>query len=117
MNHPVEEAASQAVQHVSKIPTIVAIFGNGVAFLAEHDKELQAISLSLTILWILWQWGRSLMQDARDLSEHRKLLAKLGGMKTQPAELTPEERHATSPTPLFDDTYAPDQAHHEGKQQ
>lgn len=32
MTHPAEEAASQAVQHVSKMPAIVAILGNGVAF-------------------------------------------------------------------------------------
>ena len=100
---PAEEVASQAVSQVSKMPTLVAIFGNGVAFLADHDKELQAISLTLTILWIIWQWGRSLLQDRRDRRisrAARKVEAWARGQGLQ-----------TDPSPLDDDP----QEHHRGK--
>lgn len=112
MNHPVEEAAHQA----SKVPLLVAWAGNGLGFLVAHEKELQVTVLVLTILWTIWQFGKSLLQEGRDRSAHQKLLAKLSGIKTQPAPLSADERHATSPTPLFDDTHPHDQAHHEGKQ-
>lgn len=110
MNHPVEEAAHQA----SKMPLLVAWAGNGFGFLVAHEKELQVIVLVLTILWTLWQWGKSLLQEGRDRSAHQKLLAKLGGIRTRPAPLTYGDAYSTSPTPRFDDTY-PNQAHHEGK--
>ena len=113
MNHPVEEAAHQA----SKVPLLVAWAGNGFGLLVAHEKELQVTALVLTILWTLWQWGKSLLQEGRDRSARQKLLARLRGIRTQPAPLNYGDAYSTSPTPLFDDTYPHDQAHHEGKQQ
>ena len=67
MNHQVEEAAHQA----SKVPLLVAWAGNGFGFLVAHEKELQVTVLVLTILWTLWQWGKSLLQDGRDRAAHQ----------------------------------------------
>jgi len=117
MNTPVEEAASQAARHVNKVGVAVSWAGNGVAYLTVHQAELQTLAIVLTILYTVWQFGRDYLRERRERSTQSKLVAwaRGQGMRTQPAELTPEQRHATSPTPLFDDTYAPDQAHHEGK--
>lgn len=122
MNTPVEEAASQAVHHVNKVGVAVSWAGNGVAYLTVHQAELQTLAIVLTILYTAWQFGRDFLRDRRDrlVSDAARKVeawARGQGMRTQPAALTPEERHATSPTPLFDDTFSPDQAHHEGKRQ
>ena len=117
MNTPVEEAASHAVSHINKVGLTVSWAGNGVAYLTVHQDDLQTLAIVLTILYTAWQFGRDILRDRRDRVAQSKLIAwaRGQGMRTQPAQLSPEERHATSPTPLWDDTYTPDQGHHEGK--
>lgn len=108
MNHPVEEAASQTVHHVNKVGVAVSWAGNGVAYLTVHQAELQTLAIVLTILYTAWQFGRDILRDRRNKRSLSKVeeWARRHGMRTKPADLTPEQRHATSPTPLFDDTYS-----------
>lgn len=125
MNHPVEEAASRAASHINKVGLTVSWAGNGVSgfmsYLNGHQTDLQTLALILTITYTLWQFGRDMLRDylktKREKIAHSKLLERIKAMQTRPAQLTPEERYASSPTPLFDETYPPNQDHHEGKRQ
>jgi hypothetical protein len=70
----------------------LAWLGNWLAYLADHEHELQAILLVLTILWTLWQWGASIIDRMRQSEAHRKLLDKIGAMRTKPTPLDEEPK-------------------------
>ncbi len=136
MNHPVEEAASQASSW--SLATLTKI-GAGTGFTVGIGTINEWLAMSGGILTVIYgalkiiEWfedrGRK-RQDWRERDEMRAserktlegLYRKVGSWRTKPgqlapAELTPEERYASSPTPLFDETYPPNQDHHEGKRQ
>ena len=118
MAHPAEQAASAAsASSVNWAGIGVSWAGNGLGYLTVHQADVQTVVLMLTGAYTLWQFARDWIKDKRDRDGLAKLAAwaRRNGMQTAPAPLTPDQRHSTSPTPLWDDTYPHDQKHHEGK--
>jgi hypothetical protein len=100
MTHPAEEAASHAASHINKVGLTVSWAGNLVGYLTVHQAELQTLAVVLTILYTAWQFGRDVLRDRRDRAMQGKLVAwaRGQGMRTKPAQLSPEASYSTSPS-------------------
>ena len=64
----------------------LAWLGNLLGYLTVHQAEIQTVVLLLTGAWTLWQFGMSITRDARDRALHRKLLAKVSHLPTEPGD-------------------------------
>jgi len=118
MNSPAEDAASHAVRAVEWGTWLRSVAGAGLTVIQINDWVTlfagvltAAYTLLKIVEWFQARADRLLAREARE--EQTRSLERLHELweikamqRTRPGALTPEERHATSPTPLFDDTYS-----------
>lgn len=80
----------QAGNHAA---TAIMTIGNALAWVADHNSELQSLALLLTICYGIWQFIRDFRADSRASGLNRALLSKLQRMRTEAIPLDEDSGH------------------------